>query len=74
MTVDWDVEMPAKTQYFTVQEVADQLRVTRQAVYNWIDEGKLKAVKVGRSVRVADSALADFLKPAERGDRDERQP
>ncbi len=51
--------------YYTVAEVAQRLRVSRQAVYNWIHEGRLEAVKVGRMTRIPASSLAEFLRPQE---------
>lgn len=69
-----DMVMPVEDQYYTVQEIAKRLRVTRQAIYNWIDEGRLQAVKVGRSLRIPESAVKAFIKPAEPGARDEAQP
>jgi excisionase family DNA binding protein len=65
--------MTVEEQYYTVQEIAKRLRVTRQAIYNWIDEGRLQAVKVGRSLRIPESALRAFIQPAEPGARDERE-
>lgn len=55
--------------YLTVKEVADKLRVTRQAIYNWISEGRLKAVKVGgKSVRIPASSIAALIQPLEPGE------
>jgi excisionase family DNA binding protein len=51
-------------QYHTVEQIATMLQVVPDTVYRWIKEGKLKAVKAGRAVRVSDSALQEFLKPA----------
>lgn len=48
---------------FTVDEVKDRFKVTRQTVYNWIKAGELPAVRVGRSVRVTREALEAFKKP-----------
>jgi len=56
-------------EYLTVDEVRRKLHVTRQAVYNWISEGKLRAVRVGRSVRVPVSALVEFIRPVTPGER-----
>ena len=53
--------------YYKPDEVATLLKVTKQAVYNWINEGRLKAVKAGRATRVSREALAEFLEPAEPG-------
>lgn len=55
--------------YLTVKEVAEKLRVTRQAIYNWITEGRLKAVKVGgKSVRIPASSIAALIQPLEPGE------
>ena len=54
--------------YLTVREVAERLRVTRQAIYNWITEGRLKAIKVGKSVRVSRSSIEAFIQPVKPGD------
>jgi excisionase family DNA binding protein len=46
----------------TVDEVAAQLRVNPQTVRNWIDAGKLPAVRVGdRRVRIHRPALDEFV-------------
>lgn len=44
--------MPDK--FYTAEELADYLKVSAQTVRAWIREGKLKAVKFGRSWRIAD--------------------
>lgn len=54
--------------YLTVKEVAERLQVSRQAVYNWISEGKLRAVRVATHVRVTDSALREFIQPVRPGE------
>ena len=46
MQASWDDE------YLTVSEIAERLRLNQQTVRNWIDQGKLPAVRVGRRVRV----------------------
>ena len=46
----------------TVEEVADLLRVNRQTVRNWIDNGQLPSIRVGsRRVRVQRPALEAFI-------------
>ncbi len=54
--------------YLTVKEVADHLQVSRQAVYNWINEGRLKAVRVGTHVRITGAALREFIQPVVPGE------
>ncbi len=62
-----DKVVTVSDRYYKPEEVAELLQVSRQTVYNWINEGRLQAVKAGRTTRVAREALADFLKPYEPG-------
>lgn len=48
--------------FYTLQEVADILRVTRQTIYNFVSEKKIKASKIGREYRVSEKDLQDFVK------------
>jgi excisionase family DNA binding protein len=41
--------------YLTVAEVAGMLKLNQQTVRNWIDQGSLPAVRVGRRVRIKRS-------------------
>src|SRR5215510_10996725 len=56
------------TEYLTPDEVASQLQVSRQVVYNWINDGRLRAVKAGRTLRIPHYALDAFLQPVHAGD------
>ena len=49
---------------YTLQEVADYLKVSRQTIYNYVTKKKLRAYKLGgqREYRVTDADLQDFLK------------
>ena len=49
--------------YYKVAEIAKKFNVTPQAVYKWINEGKLKAVKIGESTRVRSDDLLEFEVP-----------
>lgn len=46
---------------YTLHEVEEILSVTQRTLYNWIDSGKLKAFKVGRTWRVTEEALQEFM-------------
>ena len=46
---------------YTLQEVADILRVSRQTIYNYVTAKKLKAVKYGREYRVTEEILQEFI-------------
>jgi len=56
------------TDYLTPDEVASQLQVSRQVVYNWINDGRLRAVKAGRTLRIPHYALDAFLQPVHAGE------
>lgn len=49
---------------YTLQEVADYLKVSRQTIYNYVTAKKLKASKLAgqREYRVTEKDLQDFLK------------
>jgi len=47
--------------FLTVAEVADWLKLNQQTVRNWIDQGSLPAVRVGRRVRIKRSDLDRIL-------------
>lgn len=50
--------------YMTVPEVADELRVSRMTVYRRIHDGELKAVRIGRGLRVAEKDLSALIERA----------
>src|ERR1700734_3516456 len=50
--------------FLTVAEVAGMLKLNQQTVRNWIDQGSLPALRVGRRVRIRRS---DFEKLVEDG-------
>ena len=54
-------EINAMPEYYTISEVAVKLKVTKQTVYNWINDKKLKATEVGGLVRISEYDLRDFL-------------
>ena len=45
----------------TVSEVADLLRVSRMTVYRLIKDGEMSALRVGRSYRLRDDDVDDYL-------------
>jgi excisionase family DNA binding protein len=47
--------------FLTVAEVAELLKLNQQTVRNWIDQGSLPALKVGRRVRIRRSDLERLL-------------
>lgn len=47
---------------FTVDEVANELKIDKQTVMDQIKKGKLLACRVGRFWRVLENDLMEFLK------------
>lgn len=47
--------------YYTPQEVADTLKITRRTVYTYIKKNQIKAAKVGRKWLIAESALNELI-------------
>ena len=53
--------MTEQVKTYTLQEVADILRVSRQTLYNNIRKGKFKATKYGKEYRITEEQLQDIL-------------
>jgi excisionase family DNA binding protein len=51
----------ADVRFLTVAEVATALRVSKMTVYRLVHSGELPAVRVGRSFRVPEQAVQDYL-------------
>jgi excisionase family DNA binding protein len=48
-------------QAYTVEEVADLLRVGRDKVYLLLRTGRLRSIKIGKSRRITEAHLAAFI-------------
>ena len=59
-------ELPAvgQVQFLTVAEVATLMRVSKMTVYRLVHSGELPAVRVGKSFRVPEKAVHDYLQGA----------
>jgi len=53
--------MVQELKFYTVAEVAAQTRVSKMTVYRLVHSGELEAVRVGRSFRVSEKALREYL-------------
>jgi excisionase family DNA binding protein len=64
--------------FLTVAEVAEILKLNQQTVRNWIDQGSLPALRVGRRVRIKRSdferVLEESYSPGTGGPAIERGP
>jgi excisionase family DNA binding protein len=54
----------SEVRFLTVAEVAALMRVSKMTVYRLVHAGELNAVRVGRSFRVPEQAVHDYLRGA----------
>ena len=54
----------AEVRFLTVAEVAALMRVSKMTVYRLVHSGELPAVRVGRSFRVPEQAVHEYLRDA----------
>ena len=50
--------------YLTIAEVAEGLRLSKMTVYRLVRTQALAAVRFGKSYRVSEQAVADYLREA----------
>jgi excisionase family DNA binding protein len=53
-----------EVKFLTVAEVAALMRVSKMTVYRLVHSGELTAVRVGRSFRVPEHAVHEYLREA----------
>jgi len=58
----------------TVAEVAELLKLNQQTVRNWIDQGSMPAIRIGRRVRIRRADLERVLASGYQGDPALRDP
>jgi len=54
----------SEVRFLTVAEVAAIMRVSKMTVYRLVHSGELTSVRVGRSFRVPEAAVHDYLRGA----------
>ncbi len=54
----------SEVKFLTVAEVAALMRVSKMTVYRLVHSGELPAVRVGRSFRVPEQAVQEYLRDA----------
>jgi excisionase family DNA binding protein len=54
----------SEVRFLTVQEVAALMRVSKMTVYRLVHSGELASVRVGRSFRVPERAVNEYLRGA----------
>jgi excisionase family DNA binding protein len=59
-----DATSLSDVRFLTVAEVATIMRVSKMTVYRLVHSGELEAVRVGRSFRVPERAVNQYLRDA----------
>jgi excisionase family DNA binding protein len=54
----------SEVKFLTVAEVASIMRVSKMTVYRLVHSGELTAVQIGRSFRVPEQAVHEYLRAA----------
>ncbi len=54
----------SRARFLTVAEVAEVMRVSKMTVYRLVHSGAMPAVRFGRSYRVPENAVEQYLKSA----------
>ena len=60
---------PRPTRLLKIIEVCERTSLSRSTIYRAAEEGKLQAVRIGRSVRISESELDRFLESLPTGPR-----
>ena len=59
-----DATSLSDVRFLTVAEVATIMRVSKMTVYRLVHSGELEAIRVGRSLRVPEQAVNQYLRDA----------
>jgi excisionase family DNA binding protein len=57
--------MEANTKYLSAREVADRLGVSVMTVGRWLKSGKLNGYKFGKTIRISEVDLSQFIKDSQ---------
>ena len=63
----------ADIKLYTTDEVCEILSVSRRTLYTYIKDGNLKAVKMGRYLRITEESLRAFIENASRVQEERQQ-
>lgn len=63
--------MRPSSNLFTVEDIADWLRLSQKTVYGWLRSGDLPGVKIGQVWRIKEEDLMQFIEDHYGGKADE---
>ena len=53
--------MEDELKFYTVEEIAEGLNVSKRTLYRFIQSGQLHAVKIGQNWRISKKDFEDFI-------------
>ena len=53
--------MARESQLMSVEELADYLKLQKQTIYNWLNQGKISGIKIGRVWRFDKKEVENWL-------------
>jgi len=53
--------------FYKVSEVAKIFNVSRRTAYRWLEEKQMKAVKIGKTLRVPKSEIEKYMQEVKNG-------
>lgn len=62
------METQQQVKLLTIKEAAERLRQHPNSIRNAIAQGRLEAVRIGRSIRISEQALLNLLTPYKGGE------
>ena len=48
--------------WFSVEEIAEHLKISKETVYRWLEKGKIPAHRVGKQWRFKPSEVDEWVK------------
>ncbi len=56
------VTVTTEPEFYTVQEVADRMRVSRKTIYRMVERGDIQAVRLGDVYRIPRGSFEELLR------------
>jgi excisionase family DNA binding protein len=61
-------------EFFTPEELAQLLKVSKPAIYKWAQEGRIEVVRIGRTVRIPAGEVQRLIREHTVAPRSPTQP
>ena len=58
-------------EFYTPEQLAELLQVSKPAIYKWAQEGRIKAVRIGRTVRIPAAEVERLLRGGDKTDEEQ---